>query len=122
MGNRVIMILKDSTETLPFAMYMHWNGSQALEILENAVPRMRRNQADYSIARLIGTAHNQIDGNLSLGVISIDLKAKYNDITHGDAGIVVFDCGSGMVKCHAGYLAEKHPKAFKIASFDDMPY
>ena len=72
MGNRATIEVKDSMgDSFPCYAYVHWDGSpdQVIEVVEKAAPRMRHNDCQYALARLIGTYHQEIDGGLSLGIV-----------------------------------------------------
>ena len=71
MGNRAFVIFYDSTRISP-TMYVHWHGESIPAWLEQLKHRMkgRFDDAEYAAARFIGICHTQIDGNLSLGVLS----------------------------------------------------
>ncbi len=93
MGNRAVIALKDNAEA-GFAgddigIYLHWNGSpdQVEEYLKIARARMddRMGDIEYSKARLVGIIHDEIGGNLSLG---LDL-CKYLDTDNGNNGTYV---------------------------------
>jgi hypothetical protein len=49
--------------------------------------------------------HTKIKGNTSLGAwYSRTAEDNPNEIeSHGDAGVIVYDCDTGMVNCHGGY-------------------
>lgn len=87
MGDRAVVKIKGAS----CAMYLHWNGSEAVALVEKALPRMRCGDSDYSMARLIGSCHNEIDGNCSLGVLPPDSES------HGDNGIFVYNCATGII-------------------------
>ena len=80
MGDRAHVVFTDGESHSP-AVYLHWHG--ALEtvkgLLELAADRMRTGDLSYSCARFIGVCHEQIEGNLSLGVWN--LGAGFKDLT-----------------------------------------
>lgn len=78
-------------------VYLHWNGSDALDWLKQAAPRMRKGDASYAAARFIGFCHDQIEGGLSLGVFPIN--------TCCDGVIYSVDCNTGKVKRGARQVA-----------------
>lgn len=49
-------------------VYLHWHGHAVLQLLRDAMPRLRKGDVSYATARFIGHCHEQIDGALSLGV------------------------------------------------------
>jgi len=117
MSDHVLILIKNGDDYCQVGCYMQWMGSAALSLIESALPRMQRRDAMLSMARLIGTCHEVIEGNKGLGVNSlpeigagesglppVEKDSAWEDISPGDAGIVVYDCTSGIVECHAGYL------------------
>lgn len=72
MGNRATIEVIDSMgDSFPCYAYVHWDGSpeKVIEVVVKAAPRMRHNDCQYALARLIGTYHQEIDGGLSLGIV-----------------------------------------------------
>jgi len=112
MGDRAIIVVKSDDQIGCCGVYLHWCGCEALTMLSEAIPRMRKGDQDYSIARLIGEFHNKLDGNTGLGVWPAPTKEDFENgfkaYTEWDAGVIVYDCSTGKVTCHAGYLTEKH--------------
>ena len=72
MGNRATIEVRDHEGSAPCYVYIHWMGDQeqVIDMVKRAAPVMRRTDACYATARLIGTYHVEIDGGLSLGVTS----------------------------------------------------
>ena len=70
MGNRATIEVRDHDSSAPCYVYIHWMGDQeqVVDMVKRAAPVMRRTDAQYAMARLIGTYHVEIDGGLSLGV------------------------------------------------------
>ena len=96
MGNRAVLCLRDNGDQSfskdAVGIYLHWHGD-AKNIdyyLRVARKRMgdRLGDSEYAKARLIGVIHEEIDGNLSLGV-GIVGQMDYNNI---DNGTYVIDC------------------------------
>ena len=110
MGDRAKIVIKDA----PCAMYVHWGGHGALELLQRAIPGMRKGDEQYSMARLIGHAHTEISGNTGLGVVPApeDCDQITEDYSPGDAGVIVYDCDTGTTTLWHGHLADQaqgHP-------------
>ena len=92
MGNRATIEVKDSMgDSFPCYAYVHWDGSpeQVIKVVVKAAPRMRHNDCQYALARLIGTYHQEIDGGLSLGVT--------NHKEDCDNGHYVVDMSNGKI-------------------------
>lgn len=98
MGNRAVLCLRE-LPTQKFSecavgIYLHWNGSpdSVESYLQKAreVMKDRMGDAEYAKARLIGVIHNEIEGNLSLGVGTVG-QMDYNN---GDNGTYVIDCST----------------------------
>jgi hypothetical protein len=117
MGDRAIVVFKDRDDVSP-AVYLHWNASEVPAWLELLAERMegRKNDASYAAARFTGICHENIPGDLSLGLFSSgkwekaiksgDAK-KLSSYSHGDGGFVVVDCADFSWKAYGGYLEEK---------------
>lgn len=52
MGDRVTMKCVDGRGLVSPAVYAHWQGRNAPDIIRKAIPFMRKNDADYSAAAL----------------------------------------------------------------------
>lgn len=80
-------------------VYLHWDGSRVVELLEAAQPRMRISDPSYAAARFVQHVANDIDKNdpsgppLSIGIVP-------NGEGHGRQVYVNMDTGevSGDVK------------------------
>ena len=114
MGDRCLIQVKSGDELADCAVYLHWSGTEAVDMLKRAIPGMRADDTGYSTARLIGSLHGEIKGNYSLGVMPVvDSKDPAAD-SHGDAGVIVYDCGTGATTFHGGYLADQHPDGLTL--------
>lgn len=119
MGDRAVVVMKETTgikRTVHYSQvcaYLHSCGSRVLDFLVEAVPRMRQDDVDYSRARFIGVCHEVIEGNTGLGVFAspgpLSDETNWEELSEGDAGVVVLDITSGHVNCFAGYL-ERDPR------------
>lgn len=96
MGNRATIEIKDYSGDAPAYIYLHWNGSpeSVIEAVKAAAPRMRKSDASYATARLIGELHNRIEGGLSLGVT----QAKVEWREQWDNGHYTIDLGAGRIE------------------------
>lgn len=116
MGDRVLFIVHNKSagdmevEYSPI-IYGHNSGYAAPRLLAKLHERMenRRGDVAYAAARLIGIMHESIPGNLSLGVWNLPedfrKEAGYlTEMSHGDAGVVLYDCVDGSVECYGSYL------------------
>ena len=99
MGNRATIEVKDHEESAPCYVYIHWMGDQdqVVEMVKRAAPVMRRTNANYAMARLIGTYHVEIGGGLSLGV------TKHKE--EWDNGHYVVDISKGTIKHNKKIIA-----------------
>jgi len=107
MGNRAVICLKDNNkqDTVnddDLGIYLHWHGSeddvQHFLDLTKSLMNDRLGDTDYAKARLVGVIHEQIEGNLSLGLD----KCKYLDTENFDNGTYIVDC-SKMEVIHQEY-------------------
>ena len=95
MGNRATIEVKDSRGySAPAFIYLHWHGdpNDVIMMVEKAEGAMRKTDASYALARLIGTYHNEIAGGLSLGVVGTDTVPPV------DNGHYVIDMGEGIIE------------------------
>jgi hypothetical protein len=85
MGNRASIAVTAETGASDVFIYLHWNGSpqQVVDAVEDAAPVMRESDADYAIARLIGTIHARIEGDnghyivdMSAGTITQEIEGR----------------------------------------------
>lgn len=99
MGNRAVICLKDNNKEDKIndddlGIYLHWHGSeddvQHFLDLTKSLMSDRLGDTDYGKARLVGVIHEQIEGNLSLGLD----KCKYLDTENFDNGTYIVDCST----------------------------
>lgn len=117
MGDRALVILKSGKEYSP-VMYLHWHAPQVQNYANRLkeVMESRGEDLSYAFARLLGIAHNDIDGNLSLGCWGLpegfsENDDKFlNDMSHGDGGIYVIDLKDYRIATYAGYGLERQNK------------
>jgi hypothetical protein len=111
MGDRVVIQVVDA----PCAAYLHWGGETAIESIKRAIPSMRCGDPDYSAARLIASLCNDMPGtNRGVGVLPKVGRTPVPAESHGDAGIVLYDCNTGKATFHYGYLARQHPEPMQL--------
>lgn len=108
MGDRVSFVFKGTGRDLrgneaPYyspAVYIHWGGSDAANLLERLREHMgtRHNDPQYTAARCAGLAHEDDNAsNISLGIFNVSFKGelkpgkKTNAASPGDAGLLVVD-------------------------------
>ena len=95
MGNRATIGLSTKYGDAVGFVYLHWHGDA--EYVVNAIKAaafiMRKSDAGYAMARLIGILHNRIDGGLSLGIMAASDDARNND----DNGHFTIDMHEGTV-------------------------
>lgn len=94
MGNRAVIQLKTNNELSP-ALYLHWDGGRAREIIKRAEARMQGcpdGDIQYSFARLVQEAVNIDDPytNTGYGVWNQTTELTEAD-SHGGAGCFVVD-------------------------------
>jgi hypothetical protein len=116
MGDRALILFKNQDTVSP-TVYLHWNGSDVpLFICRLSILMAdRRNDPSYAAARFIGLAHEDIPGNLSLGVMETPEELRQAvldndanviaDFSHGDSGVVVVDTATFSWKSYGSHLA-----------------
>jgi hypothetical protein len=109
MGDRVIFVCHSGGKDHTAGVYVNGGGSEALDSLREAAPRMSRDP-ESAIARLCGVLHEMIVGNVFLRIIpppqpEPDGSIDWEKYSHGDAGVLLIDVDTGRVECVAGYLA-----------------
>jgi len=119
MGNRASIIFVDRGGVSP-TVYLHWHGPSVPAWLDQLKERMtgRFGDASYAAARFAGLCHEQIDGNMSLGLVSNDLTLRHlqygfplETLSPGNAGLVVVDTRDFTWKAYGGYLADPDGRA-----------
>jgi hypothetical protein len=114
MGNRACVIFYDSKRVSP-TVYLHWHGESVPAWLEQLKHLMdgRFDDAEYAAARFVGIAHQRIEGNLSLGVLSNSLtlveihdEHRMESASPGNAGMVVVETRDFTWRAYGGYLAK----------------
>jgi hypothetical protein len=115
MGNRALVVFYDEDRISP-TVYLHWNGGNVPALLGDLAEYMRDRYGDagYAAARFTGLCHNLISGNLSLGIIANKLRradledaAVLEQMSNGDAGVVIVNTDDFTWKAYGGYLAER---------------
>ena len=96
MGNRATIEIKDHLGDAPAYIYLHWGGSpdSVVDAVKAAAPRMRKGDAYYATARLVGELHNRIEGGLSLGL----MPAETSNRDAWDNGHYIIDLGAGRIE------------------------
>jgi hypothetical protein len=127
MGDRALIVMHSPTKNrISPVCSLHWGGKTVGDLLEKTCARMtgRAGDPSYSFARLVGIAHEGIEGNLSLGVWCLknqDYEAALNEIhsddfTHLDAGVFIVnvDDSEWVVECWGGYGLGKGEGTYRI--------
>ncbi len=113
MGDRAILLVKDAHDYAPAGVYLHWDGYKADVHLISAISGLRKQDPEYSLARLVGFLHNAMPGNTGLGITRgpkpEDILNDFLTYTPYDAGVLVYDCEVGTLQAFGGYLKEKYP-------------
>jgi hypothetical protein len=99
MGDRVLIQLRMKNEVSP-ALYLHWGGGGAYQLIRRAerVMRSRGPDLSYAFARLVGEACREGEGNnTGVGVHNAPKSLEPHD-SNGDAGCLLVDLlASGWV-------------------------
>ncbi len=106
MGDRALIVVHNGEGDISPAAYLHWGGHKVKDIIERALPRMRKSDVSYSFARLLGTAHEATPGALGLGCFNGPAnraEAETADYSPGDAGVFLLNCKTGLCECFNGY-------------------
>lgn len=93
MGNRATIEVKDNDgQSADCYIYIHWLGDPetVVSVVQGASHNMRKMNASYAMARLIGAYDKEIDGGLSLGV------TQYKE--DWDNGHYIVDMGNGTIQ------------------------
>jgi hypothetical protein len=113
MGDRACVIFFDRNGVSP-TVYLHWHGPAVPAWLDQLATQMvgRNLDAQYAAARFVGICHENIEGNLSLGIssnlFSLDNICNSDcmeDASPGNAGMVVVDTSDFSWTAYGGYLA-----------------
>lgn len=104
MGDRVLVTFTTNDNDYTPAIYLHWQGHKAAEMIREAQPLMRKNDPAYAAARFCGFCASQISGVLGLGIVpGPSAEVDWDEYSHGDAGVYVVNVETGEVQCHGGY-------------------
>ena len=121
MGDRVLITFTQDGENYSPAVYMHWSGSEAPDMIRAAALVMRKGDESYSAARFCGECHKALGmkhGPVGLGILpGPQPNENWEEYSHGDAGVYVVNVATGEVQAHGGY-----GKPFQIdpAQFADV--
>ena len=100
MGNRATIEVKDTDGySAECYIYIHWLGDPetVTSMVRDTAHNMRKMNASYAMARLIGAYHKEIDGGLSLGV------TKYKE--EWDNGHYIVDMAEGTIENEGKVIA-----------------
>lgn len=106
MGDRALVMFHKDKKEFSACIYLHWLGSTVFKLLEEAYPRLKHGDTQYSAARFCGVCHERCPGNTGLGILSSvkDLvEAKDPNTSHGDAGVFLVNVDTFEVECFNGY-------------------
>ena len=91
-------------------IYSHWGGEDIVDIITKGIPALRQGDAPYSAARLCAVLCNNVpDTNLGVGLFGVnvdDFATRFQIMSPGDAGVVVYNCRTGNIQTFAGYLSD----------------
>lgn len=110
MGDRAMFVCHENEEEYSPGIYIHWGGSEALDLLRQAAPRMHMYDASEAAARLCGFLHEQLSGAKGLALCPSpqpgpDGTIDWEQYSPGDAGVIVIDVLDAKAECFAGSLA-----------------
>lgn len=110
MGDRGVIVVKCGNEVAPAAVYVHSCGYRLSELMREAAPKMRKEDPGYAVARLCGSIHeNDPTGITGLGLVSPPKDFEPTTLANyspGDAGVAVWDVGTGEITWHGGYTVD----------------
>lgn len=91
MGNRALVAFTSQGRSPAFAIYLHWNGGpeSVYAFLDYCKAVGVREDDSYQAARFCQVVGNYLGGTLSLGIVSVDLRAADPDCAGCDNGIYV---------------------------------
>lgn len=95
MGDRATIQLVNGDEFSPI-IYLHWAGSRAFDLIQQAAPIMRAGDISYAFARLAGVCHMETgpDQGLSFGIFNAEGP---EDPDVGDNGHFTLNMDDGQV-------------------------
>ena len=97
MGDRARVVFKDlfkddKEEHISPAIYLHWQGSSVMELLEETKKEMDgRSDCDYVSARFVQVCANNLESkNLSIGIMNVDNLNQFElDNADDDNGVFI---------------------------------
>lgn len=120
MENHAAIVFTDGKQVSP-GVYLHGAGLSVPALLEKHRELManRVGELDYAAARFVGVCHDQIEGNLRLGIwntpenvrkaiVADKADSVMGEYTHGYAGVVVVNVNDFSWKEYDGYVAPNH--------------
>jgi hypothetical protein len=110
MGSRAVFVCHENGENYTPGIYIHWGGTEALELLEKAAPRMNMYDAREAAARLCGFLTEQPPGTTGLALLPPparrhDGTIDWDKYSPGDAGVIAIDVCDARAECFEGSLA-----------------
>lgn len=101
MGDRAVVVFTDGDIVSP-GIYLHWHGSSVGEWIGELAKLMGTRQGDvsYAAARFAGLCHQKIEGNTSLGLLSVPDTILTNpaEESHGDHGVIIVNANDFSFK------------------------
>ena len=105
MGDRARVVFKDlfkddKEENISPAIYLHWQGSSVMELLNKTKIQMDgRSDCDYVSARFVQVCANNLDSdNLSIGIVNVGRLNRFElDFADDDNGVFIVSLPSWTV-------------------------
>jgi hypothetical protein len=126
MGNRVLVLCTDDGKTADAAVYAHWLGDGAVDIIKETAPRLRKKDASCSAAALCAAIWRHADmghGYVSVGLLpappDLETATLRGDYNHGDAGVFVVNTTTGEVRQFLSYRSSRDAMSFSIELYGD---
>ena len=100
MGDRARVVFKDQQDNISPAIYLHWQGSSVMELLNKTKIQMDgRSDCDYVSARFVQVCANNLDSdNLSIGIENVGRLNRFElDFADDDNGVFIVSLPSWTV-------------------------
>jgi hypothetical protein len=107
MGDRALIVVTDNTGEISPAVYTHWAGSEAGDIIKAAGEKgvIRMDDISYATARICAAFVGDNTGTTGTGILAGPENLEPETLgtfSHGDAGVFVLNVTDGSLKQYQG--------------------
>ena len=113
-----VVLFKKVDEYSSAGVLVYLRPLMVVDLLKNAISVLADSLPDECVARFLGYLHPFLAGNFGMAAYPPpspdDISGGFGLYAPGSAGVLVYDCASGIAECFAGTLVEDYPEPFQL--------